>query len=155
MSQKYLKSTDKDVYEILKAEEKKQQEKLSMIPSENFASKAVREAVGSVFMNKYSEGYPNARYYEGNYHIDKLELLAIKRAKKFFNLPEDWEVNVQALSGSCLLYTSHGSSGGKFSVRLIEFIKARFIIFSVPSALGLKDVYKRQPINTKPVISPL
>ena len=54
MSQKNLKSADKDVYEILKAEEKKQQEKLSMIPSENFTSKAVREAVGSVFMHKYS-----------------------------------------------------------------------------------------------------
>ncbi|MCA9379727.1 serine hydroxymethyltransferase [Candidatus Dojkabacteria bacterium] len=100
MLQKSLKSTDQEVYEILKAEEKKQQEKLSMIPSENFTSKAVREAVGSVFMNKYSEGYPNARYYEGNYHIDKLELLAIERAKKFFKLPKDWEVNVQALSGS-------------------------------------------------------
>jgi glycine hydroxymethyltransferase len=100
MSQTNLKKSDPEIYKILKAEEKKQQEKLSMIPSENFASKAVREAVGSVFMNKYSEGYPNARYYEGNYHIDKLELLAIERAKKFFKLPDDWEVNVQALSGS-------------------------------------------------------
>ena len=100
MSQSNLKKSDSEIYKILKAEEQKQQEKLSMIPSENFASKAVREVVGSVFMNKYSEGYPKARYYEGNYHIDDLELLAIKRAKKFFKLPKDWEVNVQALSGS-------------------------------------------------------
>ncbi len=100
MSQKHLKIQDPSIYKILKDEEKKQQEKLSMIPSENFASSAVREAVGSVFMNKYSEGYPKARYYEGNYHIDQLEELAIKRAKMFFNLPSDWEVNIQALSGS-------------------------------------------------------
>lgn len=100
MSQNNLKKTDPKVYEILKKEELKQQNKLSMIPSENFTSKAVREAVGSVFMNKYSEGYPDARYYEGNYNIDDLEKLAITRAKKFFKLPKDWEVNVQALSGS-------------------------------------------------------
>jgi glycine hydroxymethyltransferase len=100
MQKNNLKSNDPEIYSILKAEEKKQQEKLSMIPSENFASKSVREAVGSVFMNKYSEGYPDARYYEGNEHIDNLEKLAITRAKKFFKLPNDWEVNVQALSGS-------------------------------------------------------
>lgn len=100
MSQKNLMKQDPSVYKILKKEEKKQQEKLSMIPSENFASRAVREAVGSVFMNKYSEGYPKARYYEGNYNIDDLELLAIERARKLFKLPTDWDVNVQALSGS-------------------------------------------------------
>jgi glycine hydroxymethyltransferase len=71
-----------------------------MIPSENFASAAVREAVGSVFMNKYSEGYPYARFYEGNQNIDELESLAIERARKLFKLPTDWDVNVQALSGS-------------------------------------------------------
>jgi len=100
MSQNHLKQFDPEVYNILKQEEQKQQDKLSMIPSENFTSLAVREAVGSVFMNKYSEGYPKARYYEGNYNIDDLELLAIKRAKKFFKLPADWDVNVQPLSGS-------------------------------------------------------
>ncbi|MEI7579369.1 MAG: serine hydroxymethyltransferase [bacterium] len=100
MNKKTLQKQDPEIYQILKLEENKQQDKLSMIPSENFASKAVREAVGSVFMNKYSEGYPHKRYYEGNYFIDELEELAIKRAKKLFKLPADWEVNVQALSGS-------------------------------------------------------
>lgn len=100
MFHNHLKNTDPEVYKILLNEETKQQNKLSMIPSENFTSLAVREAVGSVFMNKYSEGYPNARYYEGNYNIDELELLAIKRAKKFFKLPKDWDVNVQPHSGS-------------------------------------------------------
>ncbi len=95
-----LKNQDSEVYEILKAEENKQQYKLSMIPSENFTSKAIREVVGSVFMNKYSEGYSAARYYEGNYNIDELEDLACERASELFELPKDWRVNVQPLSGS-------------------------------------------------------
>ena len=62
-----LQQEDPELYAILKKEETKQQEKITLIPSENFASKAIQEAVGSVFMNKYSEGYPGKRYYEGNY----------------------------------------------------------------------------------------
>ncbi|HEQ65269.1 MAG TPA: serine hydroxymethyltransferase [bacterium] len=100
MNKPNLQKQDPEIYEILRKEEEKQQKKLSMIPSENFASKAIREVVGSVFMNKYSEGYPNARYYEGNYNIDDLETLAINRAKEAFNLPKNWGVNIQALSGS-------------------------------------------------------
>lgn len=95
-----LATSDPKVFSILQAEIERQQNTLSMIPSENFASKAVREVVGSVFMHKYSEGYPKRRFYEGNSNIDGLEKLAIKRAKKAFNLPKDWRVNVQALSGS-------------------------------------------------------
>ena len=95
-----LKKSDPAVYKLVKAEEKRQQEQLSMIPSENFFSPAVREAVGSVFSHKYSEGNVGARYYEGNTNIDTLETLAIERAKKAFKLPKDWSVNVQALSGS-------------------------------------------------------
>lgn len=71
-----------------------------MIPSENFFSSAVREAVGSVFSHKYSEGNVGRRYYEGNQYVDELETLAIERAKQAFRLPKDWSVNVQALSGS-------------------------------------------------------
>jgi len=100
MQKPNLQKQDSEILNILNLEEKKQQEKLSMIPSENFTSKAIREVVGSVFMNKYSEGYPFKRYYEGNYNIDNLEELAKFRARKAFNLPEDWDVNVQALSGS-------------------------------------------------------
>lgn len=100
MDKPNLKKTDPDILGILHNEEEKQQNKLSMIASENFTSKAVREAVGSVFMNKYSEGYAGKRYYEGNYNIDQLETLAIDRAKELFKLPSDWEVNVQPLSGS-------------------------------------------------------
>lgn len=96
----YLKNTDREVFNIIKEEEEKQQFKLSMIPSENFFSKSVREAVGCVMMHKYSEGNIDKRYYEGNYHIDSLERLCIKRAQQAFSLPDDWGVNVQALSGS-------------------------------------------------------
>jgi glycine hydroxymethyltransferase len=74
---------------------------LVLIPSENFASASVSEALGSVMQNKYSEGYPNARYYGGNENIDKAELLCQKRALEAFNLdPAEWGVNVQSLSGS-------------------------------------------------------
>ena len=68
-----------------------------MIPSENYASKAVREAVGSILMNKYSEGYPHKRYYQGNIVADQVEILAEELAKKLFKVPF---VNVQPYSGS-------------------------------------------------------
>lgn len=85
---------------ILDKEVDRQLNTLDLIPSENFTSKEVREAVGSVFMHKYSEGYPNARYYEGNEFIDQLELLTIEMVKKVFSLPADWGANVQPLGGS-------------------------------------------------------
>jgi glycine hydroxymethyltransferase len=95
-----LKENDHQVANLIKEEQKRQNEKLSMIPSENFFSSSVREAVGSVFMHKYAEGNVGKRYYEGNQFIDQLELLTHARAKTAFSLPENWGVNVQALSGS-------------------------------------------------------
>lgn len=95
-----LESQDPEVYNLIEQETNRQQTKLSMIPSENFFSKAVREVAGSVLAHKYSEGNVGRRYYEGNEFIDKIETLTIERAKKAFNLPSDWSVNVQALSGS-------------------------------------------------------
>jgi glycine hydroxymethyltransferase len=86
--------------QILDNEFKRQHETLDLIPSENYSSKAVREAVGSVAMHKYSEGYPNARYYEGNEYIDQLESLCIEMMKKVFKLPDSWNANVQPLAGS-------------------------------------------------------
>jgi glycine/serine hydroxymethyltransferase len=74
---------------------------LELIPSENFVSTSVMEAVGSVMTNKYSEGYPGARYYGGNEFIDQAERLCQERALAAFGLdPEKWGVNVQPLSGS-------------------------------------------------------
>lgn len=86
--------------EILNDEIHRQETTLDLIASENYSSKAVREAVGSVFMHKYSEGYPGARYYEGNENIDRLENTAIDLVKKVFQLPSNWGANVQPLSGS-------------------------------------------------------
>ncbi|OGY25789.1 MAG: serine hydroxymethyltransferase [Candidatus Woykebacteria bacterium RBG_16_43_9] len=92
-----LKQEDPEIFDLIKKEEKRQTEVLEMIPSENYASKAVREALGSVLTNKYSEGYPKKRYYQGNKVIDEVEITAEERAKKLFGVPY---VNVQALSGS-------------------------------------------------------
>lgn len=92
-----LKKTDPAIFNLIKEEEKRQAQVLEMIPSENYASKAVMEALGTVLTNKYSEGYPKKRYYQGNAVIDEIEILAEERAKKLFKVPY---VNVQALSGS-------------------------------------------------------
>lgn len=92
-----LKKTDPEIYELLKLEEKRERNVLEMIPSENYASEAVRTALSSVFTNKYSEGYPKKRYYQGNKIADEVEILAITRAKKLFNVPH---ANVQPYSGS-------------------------------------------------------
>ena len=94
---KNLKKTDPEIYQAIKAEAARQQDTLQLIPSENHTSKAVMEALGTDLTNKYSEGYPKKRYYQGNKNADIAELLAIERAKKLFGVPH---VNVQPYSGS-------------------------------------------------------
>lgn len=89
--------SDIEVTEILLKEMERQQFTLNIIPSENYASKEVRHACSSVLMNKYAEGYPKKRYYQGNANTDSIELLAIERAKKLFGVEH---VNVQPYSGS-------------------------------------------------------
>ena len=69
---KDLKSSDKEVAELISKEKKRQEEDINLIPSENYVSKAVLEASGSIFTNKYSEGYPYKRYYAGNKYVDEL-----------------------------------------------------------------------------------
>jgi len=96
-----LSKTDPEIYDLIKSEEARQQSDLEMIPSENFVSDAVKEAVGSVLMNKYSEGQPFKRYYQGNQFIDQIESLVETRALKAFGLDEsEWHVNVQPVTGS-------------------------------------------------------
>src|SRR3989344_7345433 len=92
-----LKEFDLDIHKSIKREQQRQEEGLEMIPSENFVSPAILDALGSVLTNKYSEGYPGKRYYGGNEVIDEVESLAIERAKKLFGAEH---VNVQPLSGS-------------------------------------------------------
>jgi glycine hydroxymethyltransferase len=92
-----LRETDPEAADIMQKELERQDYGLELIPSENYISKAVMEAMGSVMNNKYSEGYPGKRYYGGNQFIDMMENLAIERAKKLFRVEH---VNVQPYSGS-------------------------------------------------------
>jgi glycine hydroxymethyltransferase len=98
---KSLQEVDPELVTLIEQEKARQRNSLVLIASENFTSKAVLQALGSVMSNKYSEGYPGARYYGGNENIDQVELLCQKRALEAFHLdPEEWGVNVQSLSGS-------------------------------------------------------
>ncbi len=92
---------DKQIKKLIDTEKKRQKKVVNLIASENYVSKDVLTALGSEFVNKYSEGYPGKRYYGGNEIVDVLENLCKERALKLFDLREkDWTVNVQALSGS-------------------------------------------------------
>uniref|UniRef100_A0A8B9L2V0 Serine hydroxymethyltransferase n=1 Tax=Astyanax mexicanus TaxID=7994 RepID=A0A8B9L2V0_ASTMX len=101
MMKESLSTNDPEVFDIIKKEKKRQTYGLELIASENFASRAVLEALGSCMNNKYSEGYPGQRYYGGTEHVDELERLCQQRALKVYGLdPEKWGVNVQPYSGS-------------------------------------------------------
>jgi glycine hydroxymethyltransferase len=92
-----LREADPEIFDLIKKEEQRQFEKIRLIPSENYVSRAVLEATGSVLTNKYSEGYAGKRYYEGQQFIDQVETIAIERAKALFGAEH---ANVQPYSGS-------------------------------------------------------
>lgn len=92
-----LKKTDPQIAQLIELEIKRQIEVLEMIPSENYASRAVMDSLATVLTNKYSEGYPKRRYYQGNRIVDEVEIIACERAKKLFGVPH---ANVQPYSGS-------------------------------------------------------
>ncbi|MCB9814367.1 serine hydroxymethyltransferase [Candidatus Nomurabacteria bacterium] len=94
---KYIKDQDTEVYKALIGEEEREKRGVELIPSENYVSRAVREANGSVLTNKYAEGYPGRRYYGGQEFTDQIETLAIERAKKLFKAGY---ANVQPLGGA-------------------------------------------------------
>ncbi len=106
-----------DYKTLIKKEEKRQRETINLIASENYVSENVLKALGSVFTNKYAEGYPHKRYYGGNIHVDVLENAVKKDALKAFGLLErTWGVNVQAYSGSVAnlaVYFALVPKGGK------------------------------------------
>lgn len=90
-----------DIQTLIRKEKQYQQQQLKLIPSENYTSKAVMEAVGSVFMNKYAEGQAGKRYYQGNQNADSVELECKQRALELYNLTDSpWSVNVQAVTGA-------------------------------------------------------
>src|SRR5512141_2030193 len=97
MSEPNLVQVDAEVAALIAGEEKREFEKIRLIPSENYVSRAVLEATGSVFTNKYSEGYAGKRYYEGQQFVDPLETLATTRACSLFGADH---ANVQPYSGS-------------------------------------------------------
>lgn len=154
MKYEKLPAQDAAVWEIIKKEEKRQDEELELIASENYVSPAVLEAMATVLTNKYSEGYSGKRYYGGNYNIDEIEDLAISRAKELFQAEH---VNVQPLSGSpanAAVYMAFLNPGDKvlglkldhgghlshghsvnFSGRLYEFIQ-----YGVNPETGLIDM---------------
>src|SRR5262245_26797281 len=92
-----LKDSDPEVFAAIVGEEHRQHEELELIASENYTSRAIMEAVGSVLTNKYAEGLPGRRYYGGCQHVDVTEQLAIDRAKKLFGAGH---ANVQPHSGA-------------------------------------------------------
>jgi glycine hydroxymethyltransferase len=92
-----LKQTDPEINELIRAEERYELESVRLIPSENYVSRAVLEATGSILTNKYSEGYPGRRYYEGQRYIDQIETIVAERARALFGAEH---VNVQPYSGS-------------------------------------------------------
>ena len=94
---KHIKNQDEETYATLIGEEEREKMGIELIPSENYVSMAVREAMGSVFTNKYSEGYPGKRYYGGQKFTDQVETLAIERAKQLFKAQY---ANVQPLGGA-------------------------------------------------------
>ena len=106
----------KDIFALIRLEEERQKNTIMLIPSENIMSKKVREALGSVFANKYSEGYPGDRFYSGNINADNVEWMCQRRAKEVFGLGDEWNVNVQPLSGSAAnseVYFALLPKGGK------------------------------------------
>jgi glycine hydroxymethyltransferase len=111
VADKTLSTVDPEIAELIKAEERRQADTVKLIPSENYVSRAVLEATGTVLTNKYSEGYPGRRYYEGQQVIDQIETIAIERAKALFGVNH---ANVQPYSGSpanLAVYTAFLSPG--------------------------------------------
>ncbi|MBN2880690.1 serine hydroxymethyltransferase [Candidatus Woesearchaeota archaeon] len=158
-----LKETDNEIYNLIQEEKDRQDYELNMIPSENYCSKEVLEASGSVLNNKYAEGYPKKRYYQGNRVVDEVETIAIERAKKLFGAEY---ANVQPLSGSganmaaYFALLEHGdkimgmelSQGGhlthgspvNFSGKLYNFVS-----YGVDEKTGLLDMEKVRELAIK------
>lgn len=162
MNIKEIKKIDTEIEELIKKETRRQQGSLDLIASENYPSKAVREALTSIFIAKYAEGKPHKRYYGGMENIDKLETLVEERVKKVFKLnSKKWAVNVQPSSGApanyeilrgllklndkfLSLYLPHGghlSQGGKASLTGQDF-RPIYYYLAKDGFLNYKEIEK-------------
>lgn len=115
---------DKKIENLIRKEEERQKKVVNLIASENYVSQDILKALGSVFVNKYAEGYPGKRYYDGNELVDKVEKLCQERALKLFKLSsKNWSVNVQPYSGSpanLAVYSALVPLGGKIMGMSLE-----------------------------------
>ncbi|KAK4642787.1 Cytochrome B translational activator protein cbs2 [Podospora bellae-mahoneyi] len=167
----HLQQADPIMYDIVEKEKVRQKQFINLIPSENFTSQAVLDALGSPMQNKYSEGYPGARYYGGNEFIDASERLCQQRALETFGLDaKEWGVNVQALSGapanlyvySAIMEThdrlmgldlphgGHLSHGYQTPTKKISFISKYFetVPYRLDESTGLIDYDKLEELAT-------
>lgn len=158
---KTLVETDKVLCDLIEQEKARQRNSLVLIASENFTSKAVLDALGSVLSNKYSEGYPGARYYGGNENIDQVEILCQQRALEAFHLsPDEWGVNVQSLSGSPANFQVRAKWINYFSFADMIFFRSssdinprvKKISFIYPYLLGLSLAQSKRG-NVQPHVS--
>ncbi|GAB0135259.1 Cytochrome B translational activator protein cbs2 [Epichloe bromicola] len=167
----HLQQADPAVFDIVENEKNRQRHFINLIPSENFTSQAVLDALGSPMQNKYSEGYPGARYYGGNEYIDQAERLCQQRALESFDLDaQNWGVNVQALSGAPanlyvysavmnvhdrlmgldLPHGGHLSHGYQTPTKKISFISKYFetVPYRLDESTGLIDYDKLEELAT-------
>jgi glycine hydroxymethyltransferase len=140
---KPLQEVDPELCTLIEQEKARQRNSLVLIASENFTSRAVLDALGSVLSNKYSEGYPGARYYGGNENIDQVELLCQKRALEAFHLnPEEWGVNVQSLSGSPANFQVRPSHWGMHSHLPVCFNQSHRSTIPLPPPLVQSGLHR-------------
>ena len=144
-----IRKTDKQIATLIEQEERRQQETINLIASENYPSRAVREALSSVFVAKYSEGRPYRRYYGGMEYIDKLETLVEERVRKVFKIGEKWAVNVQPYSGSPANYAiERGLLGKKGKILSVELSHGGHLTHGSPvSASGMDFTVKHYPMS--------
>ena len=157
-----IQKQDKEIFDLIKKEEKRQAETIDLIASENYPSRAVREALASVYVAKYSEGRPYKRYYGGMENVDALETLVENRARQAFGIGEEWAVNVQPYSGSPANYAvyrgllergdvilsldlSHGghlTHGSPVSLSGIDFRIVHYVVSTATQQLDYEQISK-------------
>jgi len=163
MSNKTIKKIDSEIAKLIEEESKRHQNSLDLIPSENYPSRATREALNSLFVVKYSEGRPYKRYYAGQEFIDKLETLVEERVRKLFGLSsKKWAVNVQPYSGSPANYAilrgllkpgdkimglplsfgGHLTHGAPVSLSGIDFKVVNYYLDKETNLLNYKEIEK-------------